>query len=89
MKNTYPFYIIFEIWKVLLIKVCKIEPPDLLFIAVFISFYISFTSADIIFHKFLELHSTLPGKKILVTNFPFLTDSLPHYPAPPSPPAPL
>ena len=42
----------------------------------FLLFYISF-SADIIFHKFLELHSTLSEKKkILVMNFPFLTDSL-------------
>ena len=44
-------------------------------------FYISFSyaSADIIFHKFLELHSALSGKKIC-HNFSFLTDSfkLPH-----------
>ena len=85
MKNTCPFYIIFKVLKVLLIKICKIEPPDLLFIVVFISFYISFISADIIFHKFLELHSTLSGKKILVTNFLFLTDSLPRYPSPTPP----
>ena len=29
------------------------------------------TSADIIFRKFLELHSTLTEKKIFVANFPF------------------
>ena len=31
-----------------------------------------FTSANIIFQKFLELHSNLSEKKIFVTNFPFL-----------------
>ena len=61
-----PFYIIFQVLKVLLIKICKIEPPDLLLI-VLISFYIT----EIIFHKFLEIHSTLFGKKIFVTIFPF------------------
>ena len=46
---------------------------------------LAFTSVDIIFLKFLDLHSTLPEKKkIFVTNFSFLTDSLnpptpPHY----------
>ena len=51
------------------------QPPDFLFLVV------GFTSADIIFRKFLELHSPLSEKKI-VTNFPFLTDSL----KPPAPP---
>ena len=46
---------------------------------------LAFTSVDIIFLKFLDLHSRLPEKKkIFVTNFSFLTDSLnppppPHY----------
>ena len=35
-----------------------------------------------IFHKVLELHSVLSEKKIFVTNFPFLTDSLNHPPPP-------
>ena len=41
---------------------------------------LAFTSADIIFYKLLELHASLSEKKIFVTNFPFLTDSLkpPH-----------
>ena len=39
-------------------------------------FILAFTSADIIFHKFLELHSTLSEKNIFVTIFHFLTDSL-------------
>ena len=41
MKNSCPFDIVFQVLKVHLIKICKIEPPDLLFLAVFISFYIS------------------------------------------------
>ena len=40
-KNTCLFYSIFQVLNVLLIKICKIEPPDLLFIIVLISFYIS------------------------------------------------
>ena len=44
-----------------IIKICKIEPPDLLFMVVFISFI----SADIIFHKYLELHlANIIWKKI-------------------------
>ena len=47
-------------------------------------FLLAFTSAYIIFHKFLELHSTLSEKKKkkIVTNFPFLTDSLNPLPHP-------
>ena len=37
---------------------------------------LAFTSEDIIFRKFLELHSTLSEKKIFVTHFPFFTDSM-------------
>ena len=45
---------------------------------------LAFTSADIILHKLLELHSTLSGKKKnnFVINFPFLTDSLKLSPTP-------
>ena len=39
-------------------------------------FVLAFTSADIIFHTFLKLHSALSEKKILIPNFPFLTDTL-------------
>ena len=35
------FYIVFQFSKLLLIKVCKIQSLDLLFLVVFISFYIS------------------------------------------------
>ena len=46
-------------------------------------FLFAFTSADILFHKFLELHSVLSEieKKIFVTNFPFqwiYSTLLPH-----------
>ena len=47
MKNAHPFCIVFQVLKVLLIKICKIQPRDIL----------AFTSANIIFHKFFELHS--------------------------------
>ena len=52
------------------------KPPHLLFLVNYF-YYIAFTSADIIFHKLLELHSTF-DKKIFVSNFPFSTDSLPN-----------
>ena len=57
--NTCPFYIVFQVLKVLFIKICKIQPLDLLFLVVFVAF----TSEGIIFHKVLELHSTLSEKK--------------------------
>ena len=66
-----PFLRIFHVLKVHLIKICKIQPPNLLFILVFV-LLIDFRLADLIFHKFLELHPTLFGKKISVLNFPFL-----------------
>ena len=59
------------------------KPPGLLFLVVFISFYISRYN----FNKFLEFHSP-SGKKIFVTNFPFLTDSLKPPPLPHPPPLP-
>ena len=68
MKNTCLFYIAFQVLKVGLIKICKAELSDLLFIVVFI---VAFTSADITFHKFLELHSVLSVKKVFFTNFLF------------------
>ena len=65
MKNTYPFYIVFQIWRVLLIKICKIKP-----------FLVAFTSFDISRYHFVELHLTLSDGKTFVTDFPFLTDSV-------------
>ena len=69
MKNTLRFYIVFEVLRVLHIKICKMQPLEIFY---FLLFYIlDFTSGDIIFHKFLELHSTLSEKKIFVANFDF------------------
>ena len=34
MKNAHPFYIVFEVLKVLIAIVCKMQPLDLLFLAV-------------------------------------------------------
>ena len=72
MKNACPFmfYIVFQVLEVLFIKICKIKPPYLLFLVVFISFSL----ADIISHKFLGLHPTSEKKKIFVTTFPFFAD---------------
>ena len=67
-----PIYIVFQVLKELLIKSCKIRPSDPLFLLILLAF----TSADIIFHKNFELHSTLTEKKKIFTNFPFFTDTL-------------
>ena len=47
----------FKFLKVRLIKICKIQP---LYLSV-----LDVSSADIIFHKFSALHSTLTGKRFL------------------------
>ena len=73
-KKHIAFYIVFQVLKVLLIKICQIQPLYLLFLDI--------SSADIIFHKFLVLHSTLTGKD-LRHKFSFLTDSLIPPPQPP------
>ena len=84
MNNTCSFYFLFHIFKGLLTLICQIQPLDLLFFVVLFSF----TSVDIIFHKVLGLHSTLSEERIFVTNFPFLTDSLPPPLQTPPPPHP-
>ena len=76
-------YIVFQVLKVLLIKICKIVLRNKNFY--FLLFLLVFTSADIIFHKVLELRSTLSEKKIFVTHFPFLMDSLKPLQPPPTP----
>ena len=68
MKNTCPLYIVFQFLKILLIK---IQPPDLLFLVVYISFYISRRHFSQICKTSLL---TLSKKKVFVMNFPFLTD---------------
>ena len=85
MKNACPFYNVLKVLNIYLLKICKIEPPDLLFLFIFIRFYISWY---IIFDKFLELHSILSAKKVFIKYFLFLTDSLkPPRPRPPSTPS--
>ena len=67
------FFIVFQVLKVLLIKICNGYSHQIFY---FLLFLLALASVDIISHKFSELHSTLSEKKIFVTNFPFLTDSL-------------
>ena len=59
------------------------KPPDLLFLVIYFC-YIAFTSADIIFHKFLELHSTFSEKKDFRRKFSFF-NGLTQNPIPPFP----
>ena len=73
-----PFTLYFKLWSYFLQKNLRCNHQ----IFYFLLFLLAFTSADVIFHNFLELHSTLTEKKIFVTNFPILTDSL----NPPPPP---
>ena len=61
MKNICPFYIEFQVLKVILVKNGKIQPPQIFYFWLFL-LVVAFTSADIIFQKFLELHSTLSEK---------------------------
>ena len=68
MKNSCAFYIVFQVLKVLLMNICQVKPSDLLFLFVSISFYISR-------YHFSEIFSIIWKKKI-VTNFPFLANSL-------------
>ena len=73
MKNTCPFHIVFQVLKVLRVKICNVrysQPPDLFLVD---SFYISRYNFSQIF---IELHSTIPEKRNLITDFSFLTDSL-------------
>ena len=75
MKNTCFFYIVFQVWKVLLKELVR-HTYQIFYFLLFYTVILAFTtSADIIFHKFLELHST-SEKKMFVTIFPFLTNSL-------------
>ena len=69
MKNTCPFHIVFQVLKV---RLCKIEPPNLLFLAVFISFYIIRYHFSQIFRTSFNIIS----KKDFRHEFSFLSDSL-------------
>ena len=72
MKNTYLFYIVFQVLKVLLIKIFKIQQPYLLFLFVFISFYISR------YHFLQNFRTSFKNiwKKYFHHEFFYLTDSL-------------
>ena len=63
-------YIVFQVLKVVLTKICKIQSLDLLFLVVLLAF----VSAVIICYKFVI--STLSEKEIFVTNFLLLRDLL-------------
>ena len=78
MKNKYmPFSYFISSFEGTSYK-SKMQPHQIFY---FLLFLLAFTSTDIIFYKFLELHSKLSEKKIFITIFPFLTDSLkPPYP---------
>ena len=47
MKNAHPLYIVFEVLKVHLIKICEMQPLNLLFLVM-----LDFISADIVFTSF-------------------------------------
>ena len=84
MKNESPFYIAFQVLKVLLMNICQVKPSDL-FLFVFISFY----TADIFFQKYLLFHSALSKKKYFCHKFSIF-NKFTHPPpfSPPSPPLP-
>ena len=70
--ETLLFYIVFQVLNVL-IKICKLQPPNLLFLFVFISFYVNRYH----FSKIFRTSFKNIWKRyfcIFVTNFPFLTD---------------
>ena len=64
--------LLFQVPKVHLIKICKIEPPDLLFLVAFISFYISRYHFSQIFRNSFRIIF----KKDFCHKFSFLMDSL-------------
>ena len=67
---------VFEALSKLLIKSCEIQPPNLLFVFVFISFYIGRYH----FCKTFRTSFNNSEKNIFATNFPFLMHSLRHPP---------
>ena len=66
------FHIVFQVLKVCLIKIFKIEPPDLSFPVAFISFYIIRYHFSQIFRTSVNIIS----KKDFRHEFSFLSDSL-------------
>ena len=72
MKNIRPFYILFQVLKVLLIKK-NLRYNRQIFYSLL--FYISFYISEYHLQNFIQHYQK---KRIFVTNFPFLTDSLKH-----------
>ena len=72
MKNTCPFCIVFQVLKVCLIKMCKIEPPDLPFLVSLISFCISRYH----FSQIFRTSVIIICKKDFCHKLSILTDSL-------------
>ena len=74
MKIKCPFYVVFQVLDVFLIRICKIKPLDLLFLFLFL--LLVFTSAV----QISRTSFNIIWKKIFVTNFPFLASLLksPH-----------
>ena len=82
MENARPFYTEFQVLKVFPIKIYMSNSPSSF---IFYCFILAFTSADIIFHNFLELQSTFSYlKKDFRYIFSYLTDLLNSIPKTPS-----
>ena len=74
---TKRFYIVSQVLKVLLIKICKIESLDLLFLVVFISFYISWYHFSEVFRTYSRLYI---WKKDFRHKFSFFSGFNPSHP---------
>ena len=72
IKNAHPLYIVFQVLKVLLVKICKINYQ----IFYFLLFYISFNISRYPFPQIFRTSFNITWKNIFVTNFPFLMDLL-------------
>ena len=54
MKHKHPYYCVFQVLNVLIIKMYKIQQAVLLPVVASVVVTLAFASADIIFHKFLN-----------------------------------
>ena len=79
---TKTFYIVFQVLKVLFIKICKIQSLDLLFLVVFIRFYISRYH----FSQVFRISFNIIWKKDFRYKFPFFNGFTQPLPLPPPPP---
>ena len=75
MKKT-PFYLVFQVLKVLLIKNYNLQLPVPLSLVVLLQLLYQ----QMYFYNILEVRSTLFEKKVFVMNFPFyqIHSNLPH-----------